>query len=86
METVFERVRKVIVEQLDVEGKNVLPTSRFVEDLGADSLDFMEVIMALEEEFDTADRIIEISDKDAEKIITVQNAVDYINEWLLNDD
>ena len=85
METVFERVRKVIVEQLDVEGKNVLPTSRFVEDLGADSLDFMEVIMALEEEFDTADRIIEISDKDAEKIITVQNAVDYISRWLSND-
>lgn len=83
METVFERVRKVIVEQLDVEGKNVLPTSRLVEDLGADSLDFTEVIMALEEEFDTSDRIIEISDKDAEKIITVQNAVDYISEWLL---
>jgi len=82
--TIFERVRKVVVEQLDVEEKDVLPTARFVDDLGADSLDFMEVIMALEEEFDTADRIIKISDQDAEKIITVQNAVDYISDWILN--
>ena len=84
MATIFERVRKVVVEQLDVEEKDVLPTARFVDDLGADSLDFMEVIMALEEEFDTADRIIKISDQDAEKIITVQNAVDYISDWILN--
>ena len=80
MATIFERVRKVVVEQLDVEEKDVLPTARFVDDLGADSLDFMELIMALEEEFDDANRTIEISDEDAEKIVTVQNAVDYITE------
>jgi len=80
MATIFERVRKVVVEQLDADENDVVPTARFVDDLGADSLDFMELIMALEEEFDDANRTIEISDEDAEKIVTVQNAVDYITE------
>ncbi len=80
MATIFERARKVVREQLDVDEKDVVPQARFIDDLGADSLDFMELIMALEEEFDDANRIIEISDEDAEKIVTVQNAVDYITK------
>ena len=80
MATIFERVRKVVVEQLDVDEKDVVPHARFVDDLGADSLDFMELIMALEEEFEDSNRIIEISDEDAEKIVTVQDAVDYITK------
>ena len=70
-----ERVKKIIAEQLGVEDEEVNPESRFVEDLGADSLDTVELVMALEEEFG-----IEIPDKDAEKIATVQNAIDYISE------
>jgi acyl carrier protein len=73
------------MELLLIDGLHHAASYRFVEDLGADSLDFMEAIMALVEEFDASDRIFEISDKDAEKIITAQNAVDYVSEWLLND-
>ena len=75
MPTVFERVRKIIVEQLGVEEDEVVPTASFVDDLNADSLDLVELIMSLEEEFGT-----EISDEDAERIRTVQEAVDYIDE------
>ena len=80
MATVFERVRRVVVEQLDVDEKDVVPTARFIDDLGADSLDFMEVIMALEEEFEDPKRMFEISNEDAQKITTVQNAVEYITK------
>ena len=71
----FDRVKKVVVDQLDVNEDEVTPTASFVDDLGADSLDQVELIMAFEEEFD-----IEIPDEDAEKITTVQDAVDYIKE------
>jgi acyl carrier protein len=70
-----DRVKKIIAEQLGVDEEEVHPESHFVEDLGADSLDTVELVMALEEEFG-----IEIPDEDAEKISTVQNAVDYIGE------
>jgi acyl carrier protein len=70
---VFEKVKKIIVEQLGVEEDEVTMESSFIEDLGADSLDIVELIMALEEEFD-----IEIPDSEAEKITTVGDAVDYI--------
>ena len=75
MATTEEKVKNIIVEQLGVEGKNLKLTSTFIEDLGADSLDLVELVMAFEEEFS-----IEIPDDDAEKIITVQNSVDYIKE------
>lgn len=78
MATVFERVKKVVVEQLGVDEKEVISTARFVDDLGADSLDLVELVMALEEEFSTPGKKIEIPDEDAEKIVTVQNAVEYI--------
>ncbi len=69
------KVKKIIVEQLDVEEASVAPDAKFIEDLGADSLDTVELVMALEEEFG-----IEIPDEDAEKIVTVKHAVDYIQE------
>ncbi len=80
MATVFERVKKVVVEQLGVDEKEVIPTARFVDDLGADSLDLVELVMAFEEEFTSPNQKVEIPDEDAEKIVTVQNAVDYISD------
>src|SRR6188474_2871956 len=78
--TVYERVRKIVVDQLGVEEDQVVPAASFVDDLNADSLDLVELIMSLEEEFSKGGKAIEISDEDAEKIVTVQDAVDYITE------
>jgi len=75
--TVSERLRNIIVEQLGVEESEVVPGASFTEDLNADSLDLVELIMSLEEEFK-----LQISDEDAEKITTVQEAEDYIEEHL----
>ena len=74
MSTIEERVKKIVAEQLGVKEEEVKNESSFVEDLGADSLDTVELVMALEEEFET-----EIPDEQAEKITTVQEAIDYIN-------
>lgn len=71
----YERLKKLVVEQLGVEEDQVTPEASFVDDLNADSLDLVELIMSLEEEFGA-----EISDEDAEKIRTVQDAVDYVEE------
>lgn len=73
MSTVDERVKKIICEQLGVKEEEAKNNASFVEDLGADSLDTVELVMALEEEFET-----EIPDEDAEKITTVQEAIDYV--------
>ncbi|MEK6538735.1 MAG: acyl carrier protein [Nitrospirae bacterium RBG_16_43_11] len=73
--SVEEKVKKIVGEQLGVDEEEITPDASFVEDLGADSLDTVELVMAFEEEFS-----IEIPDDDAEKIITVQNSVDYIKE------
>ena len=73
MSTIEERVKKIVAEQLGVKGEEVTNTASFVEDLGADSLDTVELVMALEEEFET-----EIPDEEAEKITTVQAAIDYV--------
>ncbi|HOJ11685.1 MAG TPA: acyl carrier protein [Clostridiales bacterium] len=70
---VFEKVKKIIVEQLGVEEEDVVMEASFIDDLGADSLDIVELIMALEEEFE-----VEIPDSDAEKIAAVGDAVEYI--------
>ena len=72
-----ERLKKIIVDQLGVDESEVVPSASFVEDLNADSLDLVELIMSLEEEFK-----LQISDEDAEKITTVQEAEDYIEEHL----
>ncbi len=68
-----DKMTEIIVEQLSVDKEKVVPGASFVDDLGADSLDLVELIMAMEEEFD-----VEIPDEDAEKIATVQDAIDYI--------
>jgi len=77
MADIIERVKKIIIEQLDVAAEDVVPTASFVDDLGADSLDQVELIMAMEEEFN-----VSISDEDAEKIVTVQDAIDYVQKAL----
>ena len=75
MASIAERVKQIVAEQLGVDEDQITPEASFMDDLGADSLDTVELVMALEEEFD-----IEISDEDAEKIQTVQDAVDAIVE------
>jgi acyl carrier protein len=74
---IFEKVKKVVVEQLSVDPEKVSESASFIDDLGADSLDLVELVMAFEEEFD-----IEIPDEAAEKILSIQDAVDYINHKL----
>lgn len=77
MSSIDERVKKIVAEQLGVKEEDIKNEASFVEDLGADSLDTVELVMALEEEFET-----EIPDEEAEKITTVQLAINYINEHL----
>ena len=86
MATIFERVKRIIVEQLGAEEAEVVPEASFVDDLGADSLDLVELIMSLEEEFSNPSRKIEIPDEEAEKIITVRDAVDYIRDVGVKED
>ncbi len=86
MATVYERVRDIIVEQLGVEGEQVTPNASFVDDLNADSLDLVELIMSLEEEFTGDDHTVEISDEDAEKIQSVQDAIDFLHDAGIEDD
>ncbi len=85
MATIFERLRKIVVEQLGVEAEEVVPSANFVDDLGADSLDLVELIMSLEEEFSNPDRKVEIPDEDAEKIVTVQDTIDYLKNLGVED-
>ena len=75
LEKITKRLKEIIAEQLGISEEEIVPEASFVDDLGADSLDLVELIMALEEEFD-----MEISDEDAEKIQTVQDAINYIGE------
>tara|TARA_B100000214_G_scaffold338230_1_gene283249 strand:+ start:1148 stop:1384 length:237 start_codon:yes stop_codon:yes gene_type:complete len=77
MSNIDERVKSIVVKQLGVKEEDIKNESKFIDDLGADSLDTVELVMALEEEFET-----EIPDEEAEKITTVQEAIDYINKNL----
>ena len=86
MATVFERLKTIVVEQLGVDGEEVVSSASFVDDLGADSLDLVELIMSLEEEFSNPSRKVEIPDEDAEKIVTVQDAIDYLKDLGVEDD
>ncbi|KJS30559.1 MAG: acyl carrier protein [Desulfatitalea sp. BRH_c12] len=72
--SVEDKIKKIISEKLSVDMEEIVPEASFVDDLGADSLDLVELIMSMEEEFD-----IDISDEDAEKLVTVKDAIDYIN-------
>ena len=82
----MERVQAVVAESLSVDESEVLPDASFTEDLYADSLDLVELIMAFEEEFSTDDAALEISDEDAEGIQNVQQAVDYLRTNGIDDD
>ena len=73
--SIEQKIKKIICEQLEVNEKDVVPEASFVDDLGADSLDQVELIMAMEEEFD-----ISISDEEAEKIVTVRDAIEYVEK------
>ncbi len=85
MATIFERLQKLVVEQLGVDPKEVVPSASFADDLGADSLDLVELIMSLEEEFSNSSKKIEIPDEDAEKIATVQDTIDYLKDLGVED-
>ena len=80
MATVYDRVKAIVADKLDVSDDAVVPEASFVDDLNADSLDLAELIMAFEEEFSDDDTKIEISDEDAGQILTIQNAIDYLKE------
>lgn len=85
MASIFERIKPIVIEQLGVEESEVVPTASFVENLGADSLDLVELVMSLEETFSTPSRKVEIPDEDAEKIITIQDAIDYLKDLGVED-
>ena len=85
MATVTERLKQVVVDRLGVDENQVTPEASFTEDLNADSLDLVELIMAIEEEFAVDGQPLEITDEDAEKIRTVLNAVDYITSRGIGD-
>ena len=85
MATISERLKKIVVEQLGVDEKEVVPSASFVEDLGADSLDLVELIMSIEEGFSTPSHKVTIPDEDADKIITVQDAIDYLKDLDIAD-
>ena len=86
MATILEKLKEIVVEQLGVEAEEVVSSASFVDDLGADSLDLVELIMALEEEFSNPSRKVEIPDEDAEKILTVQDAIDYLKDHGVEDE
>ena len=86
MASVYERVRAMIVEQLGVDEAQVVPNASFVDDLIADSLDLVDLIMSIEEEFSKDGNPIEMSDEDAEKIQTVQDAIDFIHDAGVEDE
>ena len=85
MATVYDRVKDVVVDRLGVEESAVTMEASFVDDLNADSLDLVELIMAFEEEFTTDSLTLKISDEDAEQIRTIQNAVDFIKSKGVSD-
>ena len=86
METLFERLKKMVAEQLGVDEEDVVPSASFTEDLNADSLDLVELIMVMEEEFSILGKKFEIPDEDAEKMTTVQDAIDYLREHGIEDE
>ena len=86
MATIIERVKRVVVDQLGVEEDEVVSSANFIDDLGADSLDLVELIMSLEEEFSDSSRKIEIPDEDAEQLVTIQHVIDYITDLGIKGD
>jgi len=85
MATVYERLKKIVVEQLGADEDKIHPQASFVEDFNADSLDLVELVMAIEEEFSSPDGKLVIPDEEAEKIKTMQNAMDYLKDAGITD-
>ena len=86
MPTIYERVKVLVADKLDIDEDAIVPGASFVEDLNADSLDLAELIMAFEEEFSTEENTIEISDEEAAEIVTLQNAIDYLKQHKVIDE
>ena len=86
MATILERIKKITAEQLGVTEDEVVPNASFVDDLGADSLDLVELVMSFEEEFSNSSHKMEIPDEDTEKLVTVQDAIDYLKEHGIKDE
>lgn len=86
MATVYERLKKIIVEQLRVEEEEITPPTNLVDDLGADSLDLLALIMKIEDEFSNRSVKVDIPNENAEKILTVQDAIDYLKGLGIKDD
>ncbi len=86
MATIYERVRAIVTDKLDLEESAVVPSASFVDDLNADSLDLAELIMAFEEEFTDGNNKIEIADEDAGRIVTLQDAIDYLKGHGVKDE
>ncbi len=86
MATIYERLKKIIVKRLGDKGEEITPSASFADDLGLDSLDLVELIMAIEEEFSNPSLKVDIPDEDAEKIVTVQDAIDYLKGLGIKDD
>lgn len=85
MATILDRIKKITAEQLGVNESDVIPTASFIEDLGADSLDLVELVMSLEEEFSKDGQKLEIPDEDTEKLVTVQDAITYLKDHGIKD-
>ena len=85
MSSLLDKVKTIVAEKLSVDESEVVPTASFTEDLNADSLDLVELIMAFEEEFSSDETTIEISDDDAESITTVQKAIDFLKDKGVQD-
>ncbi len=86
MSTIFERLKGVVMERLGVDEDQVVPTASFIRDLNADSIELVELVMAIEDEFSNSSRKIEIPDEDLEKLVTIQDAVDYLEGLGVSDD
>jgi len=84
--TVYERLKKIIVDQLSVKEEEITPSANFADDLGLDSLDLVELLMDIEDEFSNGSLKVDIPDEDAEKIVTVQDAIDYLKDLGIKDD
>lgn len=85
MTTILERLKKVIGEQLGVDEESIVPSASFIDDLNIDLADLAELIIAIEQEFSTPERKLEISDEDTEKIVTVQDIVDCLHDYGIDD-
>ena len=85
MTTIYQRLKTIVVERLRVRDEEVIPSASLVDDFGADSLDLVELIMAVEKEFSGPSRKIRITDEDAEKIVTIRDAVDYLKNSGVED-